>query len=109
VIGAAEEGVVRVLDADHAVAVAQGADARVLGQIGATKGLFLEGLQNTPISDVRRVFARSVTSGVIDAESLREGPRRELANGSADADRNSPYASELRDVCAAASPWVFIA
>src|SRR5262249_29262812 len=29
---------------------------------GATKGLFREGLQNTPISEVRRVFACSVTS-----------------------------------------------
>jgi len=48
--------------------------------------------------DVRRVFACSVTSGVIAAESLRENPRRELTNGSAGAVRNSPYASELRDV-----------
>src|SRR5262249_35028692 len=55
-------------------------------------------------TDVRRAFACPVTSGVIDAESLREGPLPDLANRSAGADRNSPYASELRDVCAAASP-----
>src|SRR5262249_13705283 len=36
--------------------------ARASRQIGATKGLFREGLQNAPILDVRRIFARSVTT-----------------------------------------------